>query len=377
MGLRYYLEQTVLEAAKERIGFVFDEFPEVVVGFSGGKDSTVVFHLTLEVARERGRLPLKVMFVDQEAEWQSTIDQMNYVMRHPDVEPFWLQVPIRLTNATSTQEEFLNCWDEAARDKWMRPKEDIAIKQNHYGTDRFYEMFNAFFRYHFPGTRAALIGGVRAEESPSRAVGITRRPKYKWVTWGKRLTEGLHYTFYPIFDWAWTDVWAAIHKNKWTYNRLYDAMYAYGVTILDMRVSNVHHETAVKALFWLQEIEPETYVRLTARIGGVDTAGKLQGDFFQRRLPFMFSTWIAYRDYLLEKLIEERHRPKFVKFFARQDRQYEGYLGDKLYKAQVQSILANDYDCVKLKNFDNCGESVGVRRRLKARKAQEAAHEAV
>jgi predicted phosphoadenosine phosphosulfate sulfurtransferase len=219
MAVRYHLPMTVLEAAKQRIRFVFEEFPDVVVGFSGGKDSTVVFNLTLEIARELGRLPLKVLFVDQEAEWQATIEQVRYVMTHPDVEPFWLQIPIRLFNATSTTDEWLLCWDPAERDKWMREQEDISIKENIYGTDRFAALFNRFFQVTFPDQRVALIGGVRVEESPSRAVGLTHLPKYKWVTWGKRLTEGLHYTFYPIYDWAWTDVWVAIHRHGWRYNR--------------------------------------------------------------------------------------------------------------------------------------------------------------
>jgi predicted phosphoadenosine phosphosulfate sulfurtransferase len=40
-----YLPKTVLEAAKERIRYLFDEFPVVVASVSGGKDSTVVLEL--------------------------------------------------------------------------------------------------------------------------------------------------------------------------------------------------------------------------------------------------------------------------------------------------------------------------------------------
>lgn len=62
------MPKTVLEAAKERIRRLFDEFENVVVSYSGGKDSTIVLELTLEIAREKGRLPQKVMFLDQEGE---------------------------------------------------------------------------------------------------------------------------------------------------------------------------------------------------------------------------------------------------------------------------------------------------------------------
>ena len=63
--MKFYSKNNVYEEALKRIEFFFDEFEEVIVGFSGGKDSTVTLHLALEVAEKRNRLPLKVLFVDQ------------------------------------------------------------------------------------------------------------------------------------------------------------------------------------------------------------------------------------------------------------------------------------------------------------------------
>lgn len=57
-----YLENNVFDEALERIRFVFDNHEDILVGFSGGKDSTVLFHLALIVAKEKNRLPLKVFF---------------------------------------------------------------------------------------------------------------------------------------------------------------------------------------------------------------------------------------------------------------------------------------------------------------------------
>lgn len=53
----------MFDAALERVRYIFNEFEEVVVSFSGGKDSTVTLNMALLVAEEMGRLPLKVMFL--------------------------------------------------------------------------------------------------------------------------------------------------------------------------------------------------------------------------------------------------------------------------------------------------------------------------
>ena len=75
-----YLENNVFDEAMVRLRFIFDNHDDVIVSMSGGKDSTVLFHMALMVARELGRLPLKVFWLDQEAEWQATVDYMEKIM---------------------------------------------------------------------------------------------------------------------------------------------------------------------------------------------------------------------------------------------------------------------------------------------------------
>lgn len=127
---RVYSDQTVLEAAKMRLEFLFNEFPHIVVTTSGGKDSVVNFHLALEVARKLKRLPLNVMFLDQEIEWEASIEVIRAKMEHPEVKPYWMQIPFKLSNSTSASENWLYCWDEAKRDVWMRPQESYSYKHS-------------------------------------------------------------------------------------------------------------------------------------------------------------------------------------------------------------------------------------------------------
>lgn len=368
--MKVYLPTTVLDAAKERIERIYREFPTVVVGFSGGKDSTVLFHLALEVARKLDRLPLPVLWLDQEAEWQATVEAVERVMTHPDVQPFWLQVPIRLFNATSPNEPWLHCWSEAERDRWMRDRHPLALTENVYGTDRFHEMFAAVFKHHFGKQPAAYLAGVRTEESPARFVALTHNATYKGITWGKVLDRKRnHYTFYPLYDWSYTDVWKAIHEHAWPYNRIYDEQFRYGIKVKDMRVSNLHHETAVHALFYMQEVEPDTHARLTQRIGGIDAATKFgKDDFFVTDLPFAFASWREYRDYLLEHLVSNPDwRANLRNHFDRMDPLYSDALGDLYYRMCIQSVLTNDWEGIKLENFERRPDVYVIRKRLQGR----------
>ena len=353
--------QNVLDAARERMNFVFDEFEEIYIAMSGGKDSTVVFRLALEVAEARNRLPLRVVFIDQEAEWQATIAYMRLVMSDPRVEPHWLQVPIKISNSASVEDEWLYCWKEGA--EWMRPKEPDSIHENIFGTDRFQTMFDGVLMAYHRDEKACLIGGVRAEESPGRRQSLTTRPKYKTVTWGKRLTKTQpHYTFYPIWDWTYKDVWKYIADIGAPYCKIYDYMYQHGVSAWEMRVSNLHHETAVKSLYFMQEIEQDTWNALTKRLGGIHVARNMDHKTLfsaPKKLPWMFKSWVEYRDHLLEGLISnEEHRELYRRTFANYDETYSGMLKpERLWKAQIVTLLANDFHLTKLANWGSTPEA--------------------
>lgn len=354
--MKVYLNTNVLQETKERLRFLFNEFDIVTIWVSGGKDSTIIYNLALEIARELNKLPLKCCFIDQEAEWEATIDMIRSIREEPDVEFYWYQMPILLFNATSTEQQWLECWKEG--DEWLRPKEEGSISVNDYGTNRFHHLFEAICKKDFQkgdtNVKVAMISGVRADESQARYLAVTTSLTYKHITWGKSFPTPNIITFYPIYDWTNNDIWKAIHDHNWEYNKVYDYQYRHGVSVTNMRVSNLHHETAVHALFYLQEVEPRTYEALTKRLSGISTAGHLsKDDYFISKLPFMFPNWETYRDFLIDKLVKPHQQNIFINAFARQKLLFDHLPKyDNIVKAQINCILANDIDLTKVKNIE-------------------------
>ena len=348
----YDNKRTVLDAARERIAFVFDHYEQIVVSVSGGKDSTVLAHLALVEAHKRGRR-IGVYFLDEEVVYQSTIDQVEYLMElYPDnTIPLWLQLEFRLTNSTSFAEGQLTCWEAGKHKIWMRPKRSGSIQ--HAPWDRatetvrdknkgfgFYDAIENFERTY---KDAAFLVGLRAAgESPNRWRAVVKNPVPiggKATYWGTK--KGANVALYPLYDWNFHDVWRYIFDTKMRYSKVYDWQFKKGYPINQMRVSSLIHERAFKSLCDLPEFEPKTYARLTKRIKGVALAqetGKSAKLFRVRTLPKNFKSWIAYRDFLLVTHPDSTHKPIFVKRFARQLR------NEFVARQQCRQLILNDYE---------------------------------
>ncbi len=329
--------------------WLFEEFDgKVSVSNSGGKDSTVVVELALMVARERGELPLSVTWLDQECEFQATVDYQRWMADRPEINFHWYQIPFKLFNATNHEDPWLNVWGEG--EEWVRAKEPDSIHDNPFRNkdgsvvDRFKEVLSEI---NIASGGGAILTGMRCEESPARRLFMTTAPSYKWVTWG---SEGWHrpgfedyFMFHPIYDWSYRDVWKAIHDHSWRYNTHYDTQFRYGVPIKNMRVSNYHHETALAALLYLQEAEPETWEAATRRLSGINTFGQLKQDAYIRDLPYMFSSWEEYLNYLIDNLVpKEEYRATFRKMYKNMIHALPGMDLNRIGQVMVTAVLGND-----------------------------------
>lgn len=341
---------SVYDAALGRIRWLWDEFDgKISVSISGGKDSTVIMELAAIVARERGE-KLRVQFLDQEAEWQGTRDYLRELKdTRDDIDFQWFQIPFKLFNAASHEDEWGYMWEAGKPDDfYMRPPEHDSIRVNDYGEDRFKELLGAVNAR----VGGAHLTGMRAEESPTRRLGMTSRPAYKWATWGAGKpdgdpqAEGQFWLLHPIYDWSFRDIWQAIESNGWKYNKLYDELYRHGVAHRNMRVSSLIHSGSVRSIEQIQEIEPQTWENLTRRFAGVNAAAHVGEDSlmeFRKRKPYMFDTWMEYCSYLIDNITKEEHRPKFYAMIETAKAQLPWMTYDRIAQKMLPLVMKNDY----------------------------------
>jgi len=329
--------ENVLESTLKRISFLFDNYDNISLSFSGGKDSTALFHLVNEEAKKRNRKFI-LYFQDQEAEYQGTIDFMEWAMTQPNVIPLWYQVAIFMTNAASHQQLFLWAWGE--EEKWVREKHPIAIHKIENKYPKRFHKFNLWVGQNLrklEGKSVSIIG-LRAEESPDRNFVMFGEDSN--LFWLRRKNEP--HRAYPLIDWRYTDVWKYIIDNNFKYNKIYDKMYMIGGNLRYFRVSNLIHEKAFRCLTDLQELEPETYDKLEERLHGVHTAaiyGKENLIYSIKKLPQNFKNWKEYRDFLLESI-----NPELSKVFKWMWTRLQHINDDDCFKYQVKRILLCDWE---------------------------------
>ena len=175
MSTKIYKEQNVYEAAKERYNMVFQEFDRVCVSFSNGKDSGVLLNMAIDAAREAGKLPVNVLYIDMEAQYKHAIDFTHRMFGREEVQGWWVCLPIHLRNAVSQFQPHWLCWDKDKRDAWVReyPDSPYVVKDEDYFPFFFHgmefeEFVPAFADWFSQGQKTACLVGIRADESLNR-----------------------------------------------------------------------------------------------------------------------------------------------------------------------------------------------------------------
>lgn len=261
--------ENVLQAGYRRIHESYENADDVVVSFSGGKDSTVMLHMALDVAKERGRLPLKVVFFDEELLDPDTLDFTAQVRSWPEVDFYWYCIPVRHTLRSEFRVWWWP-WDLEEKEVWARPKPDFAdefpgdwVK----GETGVPEASQQLFREMDWGKCAQLVG-IRIQESFNRRRAI--------MAGGSVTDRGAALYVKPIFDWGWQDVWYFIQDRGVEYSKFYDKCFMAGITPHWQRVApwgnvaqsrNVTLWSSFYPDFWDAAVKRLPELRAQARYG--------------------------------------------------------------------------------------------------------------
>lgn len=348
MSFKQYTDKTVLEAAKERISYIFDNFERIICSVSGGKDSTVLAYLTLQETVRRNR-KVGLFFLDEEVVYKSTVDQVEYLMTlYPDnTIRYWLQIPFFLTNAVSYSEGQVKCWEQSKKKDWMHPrkKENILTKTWSHETkirdkNKGFGFYDVLYNFELSFENTAFLVGLRADESLNRYRAMVKSTGYKDIYWSTK-RAGSNYSFYPLYDWGFHDVWKFIGENNLQYHKFYDFAFLKGMHVNEIRVSSLTHEKAFKSIQTLPEFEPDTYEKLLKRIKGISFAqetAKNKKMFKVQELPNNYKSWREYRDFLLLTYPDHEKKDIFVKRFSKHlDNEYVA-------RQQCRQLILNDYE---------------------------------
>ncbi len=277
------LSESVWDLALERTRYVYDNADHVAVSFSGGKDSAATMHVALEVAQERGALPLHVVFFDEEAIPPETVDYVRRVSQRDDVQLDWMCLPVRHRNACSESSPNWYPWAPEARELWCRelPPEAITEADGFPAEPDARPTIPEFAARLFPPDRygaTVQLLGLRATESLQRQNAVRKRRGDNFIIpdyhgWG----FGNVSVAYPIYDWGTDDVWRAPARYGWDYNRAYDVMEMMGLTPHQQRCAPPFGEEPIKKLWTFQHGWPELWDKMSRRVPGAASAARYAG----------------------------------------------------------------------------------------------------
>lgn len=314
-----------------------------------------------------------VLFIDWECQFTLTIDHIRdmYEKYKDNIEPYWVQVPIRTWNGCSQFEPEWIAWDEEKKDLWVREKEKNSIKDlPFYFKNMMFEEFTPMFaEWYSQGKKTACFIGIRTAESLNRfrtiAVTKNKRTEKTWITRVSNNAENI----YPIYDWKTEDIWTFNGKFRKEYNPIYDYMHKAGMTIAQMRIDEPFGDTQRQGLWLYQIIEPSLWAKMVSRVAGANTGNMYceeSGNILGNRMIKLpdGKTWKQFSSLLLEtmpKKTSEHYKNKiavYLKWFMKRgyedgipdvaDYKLETYGKVPSWRRITKALLRNDYWCRSL-----------------------------
>jgi len=405
MPAKIPLEISVLEASRDRISKSFDLFERLYISFSGGKDSSVMFHLVAAEARKRGR-KIGLLIIDLEAQYKDTITHITeMVSMYADViDLHWFCGELLLRNAVSNYQPRWICWDEERKEDWIRDKPPQASNLSQYDfyvpKMEFEEVMVLFGEWYSQGKPTGAFIGIRSDESLHRYRAIVSRKEGLMVNGYKWTTEVSHnlWNVYPIYDWRVEDIWVFHGKHpELPYNRVYNQMTKAGVKLSQQRLCQPYGDDQRRGLWLYHILEPDTWGRLVNRVNGansgslyVQETGNMTGYNYITKPDG--HTWQSFCNLLLSTLpkpTRDHYVARFRKFIAGWKQRGYATIPDEAphelevkcwapsWKRMCKTILRNDYWCKGLGQSQPKSEAYQKFKSIKEKRRLEKELEAV
>lgn len=364
---KQYQHQNVYEAFCSRMHYIFREFDNIYVSFSGGKDSGLLLNLTLDFRNKfyPGRT-VGVFHQDFEAQYSETTKYVENTFNRieKEAELYWVCLPMATRTSISNYEMFWYPWDDKKEADWVRPMPDhpyvINLKNNPFVTYRYRmhqedlaNQFGRFYRMTHENKKTICLLGIRCDESLHRySAIINAKYGYKGQSWIIQRHKDV-WAASPLYDWSTSDVWHANAIFGYEYNHLYDLYYMAGVRPDQMRVASPFNDYAKESLNLYRIIDPEIWVKLVGRVRGVNSValyGKTKALGYRKvTLPKNY-TWKEYTLFLLETLPAKLRNNYIRKFRTSID--FWHRTGGGLPTDVVNELVARGYD-IRLNGVSN------------------------
>ena len=316
---REYMSCNVYEATQQRLRLIFEEFDNIYVSFSGGKDSSLLLNLTLDFRRKYyPEKKIGVFHQDFEAQYTVTTEfiERTFERIKDEVEPYWVCLPMATRTALSSYQMYWYPWDDTKEEAWVRPMPQheyvINLKNNPMTTYRYRmhqedlaKQFGRWYRISHGDKKTACLLGMRADESLQRYSGfLNKKYGYKGECWVSNEFKNV-WCASPLYDWTLSDVWHANFLFHYEYNRLYDLYYMAGLKVSQMRVASPFNDYSKDSLNLYRVIDPEIWTKLVGRVQGANFAsiyGRSKAMGYRNVTLPAGHTWESYTRFLLDPL---------------------------------------------------------------------------
>lgn len=326
-----YLKQNVYEALLERLQFIFCEFENIYISFSGGKDSGLLLNLVLDFRKKYyPDRQIGVFHQDFEAQYTVTTQYIERTFERikGEAELYWVCLPMATRTALSSYEMYWYPWDDTKKEQWVRqmPDKEYVINLDHNPITTYrYRMhqedlakqFGRWYRKSHGDKKTVCLLGIRADESLQRYSGfLNKKYGYKDECWISKQFKNV-WCASPLYDWKANDIWHANYLFSYDYNKLYDLYYKAGLTVSQMRVASPFNDYSKDALNLYRVIDTEIWCRLVGRVQGANFAaiyGRTKAMGYRSIALPQGHTWKSYTQFLLDTL-PKRLRNNYIRKF--------------------------------------------------------------